>query len=137
MCLLVLVQQLPSALDVLYFSGEQVMAQQGVGIVLNLYRRILRLHRQKLPPPMRDIGDHYVRSEFQLHLRGKTTGEQWKQFMGSWGDYADVLVGNAKGRSGDLSPEVLGLLSEDQKKTLEELKTEIQKLGEPPSGSNA
>ena len=32
-----------------------------------LYRRILRTHRQKLPPEMRVMGDEYVKSEFRAH----------------------------------------------------------------------
>lgn len=32
-----------------------------------LYRRILRVHRQKLDPEMRILGDSYVKSEFRAH----------------------------------------------------------------------
>lgn len=32
-----------------------------------LYRRILRVHRKKLPPEMRLLGDEYVKSEFRAH----------------------------------------------------------------------
>lgn len=34
---------------------------------LQLYRRILRVHRRKLEPEMRVLGDSYVKSEFRLH----------------------------------------------------------------------
>lgn len=34
---------------------------------LQLYRRILRVHRRKLQPEMRVLGDSYVKSEFRLH----------------------------------------------------------------------
>lgn len=34
---------------------------------LQLYRRILRVHRRKLQPEMRVLGDSYVKSEFRAH----------------------------------------------------------------------
>jgi hypothetical protein len=34
---------------------------------LQLYRRILRVHRKKLDPEMRVLGDGYVKSEFRAH----------------------------------------------------------------------
>lgn len=32
-----------------------------------LYRRILRVHRRKLDPEMRILGDSYLKSEFRAH----------------------------------------------------------------------
>jgi hypothetical protein len=32
-----------------------------------LYRRILRVHRKKLAPELRVLGDAYVKSEFRAH----------------------------------------------------------------------
>jgi hypothetical protein len=34
---------------------------------LQLYRRILRVHRRKLDPEMRILGDSYVKAEFRAH----------------------------------------------------------------------
>ena len=52
---------------------------QGAPLVLGLYRSVLRLHRQFLPPQLRDLGDSYARAEFQAHLKSKaTTREQWE-----------------------------------------------------------
>lgn len=34
---------------------------------LQLYRRILRVHRRKLQPEMRVLGDSYVKNEFRAH----------------------------------------------------------------------
>lgn len=34
---------------------------------LQLYRRILRVHRKKLDPEMRILGDSYLKSEFRAH----------------------------------------------------------------------
>lgn len=38
--------------------------------VLNLYRELLRLHKEKLPPPMKSLGDSYVRTEFKVSEPG-------------------------------------------------------------------
>ncbi|GAB4813878.1 hypothetical protein N2152v2_000924 [Parachlorella kessleri] len=63
--------------------------------VISLFRSILRLHRDKLPPPMRAMGDAYVKDEFSKHLRGKTTERQWQVFMQEWQRYHAMLSGNA------------------------------------------
>lgn len=34
---------------------------------LQLYRRLLRAHRRKLPAEMRVLGDEYVKNEFRAH----------------------------------------------------------------------
>lgn len=34
---------------------------------IELYRRLLRVHRKKLPRDMRVLGDEYVKSEFRAH----------------------------------------------------------------------
>lgn len=34
---------------------------------LQLYRRLLRVHRKKLDPEMRILGDLYVKAEFRAH----------------------------------------------------------------------
>ncbi len=41
--------------------------------MLNLYRSIVRLHRKKLPPALRTMGDTYVRHEFDLHKKANLT----------------------------------------------------------------
>lgn len=63
--------------------------------VLALFRKIMRAHREKLPPPVRAMGDRYVHDEFQRHLRGKTTEEQWRIFMAEWQHYHSMLSGVA------------------------------------------
>ena len=45
------------------------MANELRAAVLPLYRDILRLHRHKLPPVMRDLGDRYAREEFKARKR--------------------------------------------------------------------
>lgn len=34
---------------------------------LQLYRRLLRVHRKKLPADLRLLGDEYVKAEFRAH----------------------------------------------------------------------
>lgn len=106
--------------------------------VLGLFRRLLRLHARVLPPPMRELGNTYVRDEFRRHLRGKTTPEQWREFMAEWERYADMLTaapGSAEGggvaaadASGDMPPEVVEQLTPDQKMRLQRLQLEAQRL---------
>ncbi|KFM25169.1 Mitochondrial import receptor subunit TOM9-2 [Auxenochlorella protothecoides] len=106
--------------------------------VLHLFRIILRAHREKLPAPMRELGDTYVKDEFRKHLRGKTTQEQWRQFMEEWRRYAGTLAASdgpqasggvaAADASGDIPPEVLETLTPDQRARLAKLRAEAQRL---------
>lgn len=104
------------------------MSEKGVKFIFSLYRQLLRLHRSILPPPMRRLGDQYIKAEFQLHLSPKTTEAQWREFVKQWQEYADVLVGQASSRSGELPPEVVASLSAEQRKKLDELKEYAQQL---------
>lgn len=105
--------------------------------ILSLYRSIVRLHRDKLAGPMRDLGDDYVRSEFRSHLRGKTTQLQWKEFVDQWQTYRAFLSGRGGAKapmvqtSGELSPEVLEMMSDDQRKRMDMLREEARRLGKP------
>lgn len=69
-------------------------AAEGAGLVISLYRSILRLHKDRLPPQLRSLGDAHARSEFQAHLRGRTTAEQWEQFYQAWRGYLLTLGGS-------------------------------------------
>ena len=69
--------------------------REGAAAVFSLLRSILRLHRERLPPPMRSMGDTYVLSEFRQHLRSRTTEEQWATFGREWRNYAAMLGGTA------------------------------------------
>lgn len=56
---------------------------------LQLYRRILRLHRQ-LPSEIKYLGDQYVKSEFRRHQHVKD--EKYLQpFFKEWNRYAEML----------------------------------------------
>ncbi|KAI5292634.1 acetate non-utilizing protein 9 [Ascosphaera acerosa] len=60
---------------------------------LQLYRRILRTHRRKLPAEMRLLGDQYVRSEFRLH-KSIDNPVHIVGFLTEWQVYAQKLEGD-------------------------------------------
>ena len=62
---------------------------------LSLYRSILRAHAKHLPTQMRNLGDAYVKSEFQLH-KGVTKPEQLNQFFVAWEEYLDQILATAR-----------------------------------------
>ncbi|CAG7934806.1 unnamed protein product [Penicillium nalgiovense] len=59
---------------------------------LQLYRRILRVHR-KLDPEMRVLGDSYVKNEFRAH-RGVENPLHIIGFLTEWQLYAQKLEGD-------------------------------------------
>lgn len=61
----------------------------------SLLRSILRLHRERLPPPMRAMGDTFVLSEFRRALRHEMSEEQRRMFALEWQRYAAMLGGTA------------------------------------------
>ena len=92
---------------------------------LSLFRRILRLHRQKLPSTKRKLGDSYVKKEFRDHRTAKP--EFVRGFLGEWTSYAEDL--EKLGDVGkDLRPDVLRALSEEQKAMLTKLRHETKGL---------
>ena len=93
--------------------------------VLSLYRRLLRLHRQKLPATKRKLGDSYLKKEFRDHRNAKP--EFVKGFIEEWSRYADDLA--RRGDAGkDLSADVLTKMSPEQKAMLAKLRQETQGL---------
>ena len=70
--------------------------QRGVSMVLGLYRSILRCHRERVPTPMRAMGDEYVKDEFRRHWKASTTQAQWQAFITEWRSYLDKLEGRAE-----------------------------------------
>lgn len=85
-------------------SAAQV---EGAARVLALYRRLLRLHRARLAPPLRSLGDAYMKAEFSRHLKGRSvTSAQWAEFAGQWQAYASALEGRADAdeAAGDVAP---------------------------------
>ncbi|KAJ5225818.1 hypothetical protein N7468_007043 [Penicillium chermesinum] len=94
---------------------------------LQLYRRILRVHR-KLDPEMRVLGDSYVKKEFRAHK----TAENPLHIIGfltEWQLYAQKLEGDSwKGEKLDKAK--LDKLSDQQLGQLMELMQAIRNEGE-------
>ncbi|KAL5000363.1 succinate dehydrogenase assembly factor 3, mitochondrial [Aspergillus recurvatus] len=83
-----------------------------------LYRRILRVHRKKLDPEMRILGDSYVMSEFRAH-RGTENPLHIIGFLTEWQLYAQKLEGDSwigekldQGKLDKMSDQQLGQLYE-------------------------
>ncbi|KAL4909209.1 succinate dehydrogenase assembly factor 3, mitochondrial [Aspergillus multicolor] len=83
-----------------------------------LYRRILRVHRRKLDPEMRILGDSYVKSEFRAH-RSTENPLHIIGFLTEWQLYAQKLEGDAwigekldKSKLDKMSDQQLGQLYE-------------------------
>ena len=104
----------------------------------NLFRSILRAHRQHLPADMRALGDVYVKQEFRLHKKAKP--EQATAFMHEWAHYLDQLTMTARAkeslRVGAIDNQVFEFgkelphdveLSADQLQQLEKLRDEASK----------
>ena len=98
---------------------------------LSMYRQVLRTHRDRLPPPMRDMGDNYIRDEMRRHGEAQTTQQQWKTFVSEWQKYLNMLLGQADlpNTSGDIPAAVLDAMTPEQKQQFLDLKDETSKLG--------
>eukprot|EP00891_Asterochloris_glomerata_P007367 jgi/Astpho2/7367/Aster-01958 len=101
---------------------------------LSVFRQVLRVHRQRLPPPMRSLGDSYMREELCRHQEGSTTPEQWATFTQEWKRYVSMLQGttDTPSGSGDISSDILASLTPEQKQQLARLKDEASRLGGKP-----
>ncbi|KAG5289330.1 acetate non-utilizing protein [Histoplasma ohiense] len=60
---------------------------------LQLYRRLLRVHRKKLPKDMRLLGDEYVKNEFRAH-RNVDNPIHIVGFLTEWQLYAQKVEGD-------------------------------------------
>ncbi|KKK12556.1 hypothetical protein P175DRAFT_0470570 [Aspergillus ochraceoroseus IBT 24754] len=85
---------------------------------LPLYRRVLRVHRKKLDPEMRILGDSYVKSEFRAH-RSVDNPLHIIGFLTEWQLYAQKLEGDAwigekldQGKLDKMSDQQIGQLYE-------------------------
>ncbi|KAH8704822.1 putative ACN9 family domain-containing protein [Talaromyces proteolyticus] len=93
-----------------------------------LYRRILRVHRKKLPGEMRLLGDEYVRSEFRAH-RNVENPIHIVGFLTEWQLYAQKLEGDAW-RGDKLDKAKLEKMSDQQIGQLYELMQAIKDKSE-------
>ncbi|OQR82045.1 hypothetical protein THRCLA_23252 [Thraustotheca clavata] len=96
---------------------------------VGLYRSILRLHRKKLEPVMRVLGDRYVRDEFKRHVDAKP--EFVAGFLAEWQKYHDMLAQQRDSFGKDLSSDERKLMDDQQKKKLDELRVAATKAHEP------
>ncbi|KAI8474634.1 MAG: hypothetical protein J3K34DRAFT_366119 [Monoraphidium minutum] len=109
-------------------------AQAGLARLYQLYRQVLRVHRAKLPPPLRTLGDSYVKAEVRRHLDGKTSAAQWREFGDQWAAYVSMLAGRAdadedRGDVGRLHDAGGAALSAEQQEQLRRLQAAALELG--------
>ncbi|OMJ89887.1 hypothetical protein SteCoe_7875 [Stentor coeruleus] len=92
---------------------------------LKLYRHILKLH-SALPKTMKELGNKYIREEFNRHLYPKIQNfnkAHYMTFLECWQKYADDLKNpEIKLYGRRLTPEELAALSPAQKETLNSFK---------------
>lgn len=104
--------------------------RQGLASVLALYRSVVRVHRERLPPQMRTLGDSLAKSEFRSVIKSpKTTEKQWAAFYSEWRDYVMLLRGEAGDATSAATQSLqasLDALSDDQRGRLDQLKSELQ-----------
>lgn len=100
---------------------------------LSLFRRIMRLHRTKLPQVHRAVGDRYVRQEFRA--MGEAGGKRPKQeheeqFMQQWVEYAQHLEVEADlfGIGRDMSDTDIRTLSDDQVEQLGKIQASVRDI---------
>ena len=74
------------------------------------------------------MGDSYARDEFKRHRDGNTTDQQWVIFSAEWRKYVAMLSGEGDiSVSGDIPPDVLNSLNQEQKIRLNILEVEARK----------
>ncbi|KAM3568771.1 hypothetical protein VYU27_009114 [Nannochloropsis oceanica] len=94
---------------------------------IQLYRAILRQHRQGLPPHLRKLGDEYVKAEFRAHRKSRT--DVLASFQEEWNAYLSHLKAQ-KGQplvGAYLTDEEVRRLSPEQMQQLNKLKEEAAK----------
>lgn len=97
--------------------------------ILQLYRKILVEHRKKLEWNLRDVGDRYARQEFR-RLRDfaaavdseKTYDTAVTEFLAEWRRYLHHVC-HSKTVGRELDAATLSLLSDDQKASLEKIRS--------------
>mmetsp|Transcript_659 Transcript_659/g.1420 ORF Transcript_659/g.1420 Transcript_659/m.1420 type:complete len:105 (-) Transcript_659:85-399(-) len=93
-----------------------------------LFRSIMRLHRSKLPPPMRSLGDAYVRKEFKLHYKPDVKENHRKMFLSEWGNYVQTISAQASVVGKELSEDQRSKLNDEQKTQLGNLEKTAKAL---------
>lgn len=95
--------------------------------MLRLYYLIKKAHIQALLPKMRAIGDPFVTQEFKAHIHN-TDPKFLKGFIENWIDYYQMLANStsAEDLAKGMPEDKLKLLSEEQKETLQKIKSTIK-----------
>ncbi len=62
---------------------------------LRMYAAVLRCHRT-LPGPMRELGDRFVRTEFEQHKPHATSPENLRRFFVEWTHYLKNIISQAQ-----------------------------------------
>lgn len=92
-----------------------------------LYRRLLRIHRNKLPPEERVMGDLYLKDEFRRH-KDIDNPIHIIGFLTQWQQYGQMLEGDEwKGQKFD--QDLLDKMSDQQIGQMYELMQAIQSRG--------
>ncbi|KAG7668852.1 putative Mitochondrial import receptor subunit TOM9-2 [Nannochloris sp. 'desiccata'] len=106
--------------------------------------------KSKLPHPVREMGDRYVREEFASHLQSNdTTESQWQSFFQEWRRYHGMLAGSADfttpdgtmldqgealitgiDQSGDISEDIIKQMTPEQIERLQSIRKEAVKFGQ-------
>jgi hypothetical protein len=104
---------------------------------LQLFKDIMVLHRDKLSPAMKALGDNYVRKEFRIHMYGGScSNAQFEQFLTAWKSYADLIRSQQNVTGKPMSAEQKRLLNEKQRSQLEELESATVELVKPDVSSS-
>ncbi|CAL1170046.1 unnamed protein product [Cladocopium goreaui] len=95
----------------------------------SLFRTIMRLHRVKLDPQMRSLGDTYARKEFRLHAKPQVQEAHRQMFLREWRAYVDMVSSQATVTGQELSDEQKSKLNDQQKVQLDSLEKSAKALG--------
>jgi hypothetical protein len=117
-------------------------AAAGLSRLYSLFRRVLRVHRVALPPPLRSLGDSYAKAEARRHLKSATTPMQWREFEEQWVAYVSALSGRADadeatGAAKPLHDASSAALNAEQAEQLRRLQAAALELGGGDRGGEA
>ncbi|CAJ1348766.1 unnamed protein product [Effrenium voratum] len=96
----------------------------------SLFRTIMRLHKIKLDPQMRSLGDSYARKEFRLHAKPQVQEPHKQMFLKAWRNYVDMVSSQDTVVGQEMSTEEKSKLNDQQKVQLESLEKSAKSLGQ-------
>ena len=92
-----------------------------------LYRRLLRIHRKRLDPEQRIMGDLYLKAEFRRH-KDIDNPIHIIGFLTEWQNYGQMIEGDSWKES-SFDPSLLEKMSDQQIGQMYELMQSIQQQG--------